>query len=329
MSPPISDYLCMSKTSARPTVALDSLGCKLNQAEIQQLARQLEAAGPGGLAQIEGVELVLGNDRKMNLLDLLGDTVTSQPSDGPAVNWQQSGRTRAFLKVQSGCKNFCAYCIVPLVRSREENVPLEKGTGLVRGLVGQDGGCVPHFHVSLQIGSDTVLQGMKRRYTTADYRRTVALIRASVPDAAVTTDVIVGFPGETDAGFQESLDFCREMRFARIHVFPFSPRPLTAAATMPRQGSAAIQKERSQKMPRPAAERAQGVQQGLLGKTLDVLWEKQSGGLWSGLTGNYSRVYLKSRENLTNRILPVTLVKFYRDGVWGEVVKTTRCLFFQ
>src|SRR4030043_384507 len=183
--------IIMNETVKTSTVAVDSLGCKLNQAEIQQLARKLEASGyrlvdpaekadiyilntctvthiadrksrhllrlarrrnpaarlvaigcyahraPAELAQIEGVELVLGNDRKMNLLDLLGDTVTPQPSDGPAVNWQQSGRTRAFLKVQSGCKNFCAYCIVPLVRSREENVPLEKVTALVRGLVAQ------------------------------------------------------------------------------------------------------------------------------------------------------------------------------------------------
>src|SRR4030042_2004082 len=181
----------MKRLEQRTTVALETLGCKLNQAETESLARQFSKAGyevtaprngadicvlntctvthiadrksrhllrlarrrnpnafvvaigcyahraPGELAQIEGVELVLGNDRKMNLLNLLGDTVTPRQSDGPAVNWQQSGRTRAFLKVQNGCRNFCAYCIVPLVRGREENVPLEKVTALVRGLGGQ------------------------------------------------------------------------------------------------------------------------------------------------------------------------------------------------
>jgi threonylcarbamoyladenosine tRNA methylthiotransferase MtaB len=420
----------MKEKTPGPTVALDSLGCKLNQAEIQQLARQLEAAGyrlvdpdekadiyilntcsvthiadrksrhllrlakkrnpaarlvaigcyaqrsPQELAQIEGVELVLGNDRKMNLLNLLGDSVTPPRTDGPAVSWQQSSRTRAFLKVQNGCRNFCAYCIVPLVRSREENVPLEKVTALVRGLVAQgyreivltgteigayntgvvdlaglirriladtpvprlrlsslqphqissslvelwqDTRLCPHFHLSLQSGSDAVLQRMKRRYTAADFRKTVALIRANVPDVAITTDVIVGFPGETEDEFKETLDFCTRIKFARIHVFPFSPRPGTAAATMPEQVSAAIKKERTQQMLALAKESAHKFQEGFLGKTTEVLWEKESGGLWSGLTGNYIKVYIKSKENLTNRLLPVKLVKIYRDGVWGEI----------
>jgi len=423
----------MSKTSERPTIALDSLGCKLNQAEIQQLARQLEAAGyrlvdpsasadiyilntcsvthiadrksrhllrlarrrnpaarlvaigcyahraPKELAEIEGVELVLGNDRKMNLLSLLGDTVAPQKSEGPAVSWREKGRTRAFLKVQNGCKNFCAYCIVPLVRSKEENVPLEKVTALVKGLVAQgyrevvltgteigayngkglnleglikriladtavprlrlsslqphqvspslvglwqDARLCPHFHLSLQSGSDAVLKRMKRRYTTTDYRLTVSLIRKSVPDVAITTDVIVGFPGETDAEFQETLDFCRQMKFARIHVFPFSTRPGTEAAIMPQQVSVAVKKERTQKMLVLAKESTRDFQQGFLDKTLEVLWEKESGGLWSGLTGNYNKVYIKSSKDLTNKIVPVKLQKLYKDGVWGEVLKT-------
>ena len=323
----------MSKRAERPTIALDSLGCKLNQAEMQQLARQLSAAGyrlvspaekadiyilntctvthvadrksrhmlrqarrrnpnarlvaigcyaqrnPRELAQIEGVDLVLGNDRKMNLLKLLedADNVTGLVA-GVSVSPPEDGRTRAFIKVQDGCHNFCAYCIVPLVRSREENVPVEKVTALVRGLVAngyqevvltgteigayncnsvnlegllkrilaetpvprlrlsslqphqvspgliglwRDPRLCPHFHLSLQSGSDTVLKRMKRRYSTADYQQTVALIRDSVPDVAITTDIIVGFPGETDAEFQESFDFCRRMQFARIHVFPY------------------------------------------------------------------------------------------------------------
>ena len=119
-----SRHLLRLARRRNPAARLVAIGCYAQRA-------------PRELAQIEGVELVLGNDRKMNLLNLLGDTVTPPRTDGPAVSWQQSGRTRAFLKVQNGCQNFCAYCIVPLVRSREENVPLEKVTALVKGLVAQ------------------------------------------------------------------------------------------------------------------------------------------------------------------------------------------------
>ena len=432
MQPKESGFICMNKKTERPTIALDSLGCKLNQAEIQQLARQLSAAGyrlvspadkadiyilntctvthvadrksrhmlrqarrrnpdarlvaigcyaqrnPRELAQIEGVDLILGNDRKMNLLKLLEDIdVSGKLSEEPAKYPRAGGRTRAFIKVQDGCHNFCAYCIVPLVRSREENVPVEKVTALVRGLVAngyqevvltgteigayscnnvnlegllkhilaetavprlrlsslqphqvspgliglwRDPRLCPHFHLSLQSGSDTVLKRMKRRYFTADYQRTVALIRDSVPDVAITTDVIVGFPGETDAEFQESLDFCRQMQFARIHVFPFSPRPGTEAADMPQQVSASVKKERSRQMLALAKESAHSFQQGFLSRTMNVLWEQQAGGIWSGLTGNYIKVYTKNSDDLTNRLLPVKLVKLYRDGVWGEIL---------
>jgi threonylcarbamoyladenosine tRNA methylthiotransferase MtaB len=142
-----------------------------------------------------------------------------------------------------------------------------------------------------------------------------------MPDAAITTDVIVGFPGETDAEFKETFDFCREMQFARIHVFPFSPRPGTAAATMPQQISDAVKKERSNRMLALSRESVKAFQERFIGKMLDVLWEQKSQGVWSGLTGNYIKVYTKSNKTLTNLILPVNLVKFYRDGVWGEIVK--------
>jgi threonylcarbamoyladenosine tRNA methylthiotransferase MtaB len=420
----------MNKREARPTVALDSLGCKLNQAEMQQLARQLTAAGyrlveptdkadiyilntctvthiadrksrhmlrmarrrnpgarlvaigcyaqrsPQELAQIEGVELVLGNDRKMNLIKLLEDADNLvRPVTGDSMNKQEDGRTRAFVRVQDGCRNFCAYCIVPLVRSREENVPVEKVTALVRGLVAngyrevvltgteigayngngvnlegllkrilaetavprlrlsslqphqvspgliglwRDSRLCPHFHLSLQSGSDAVLKRMKRRYNIDDYRRVVSLIRDLVPDVAITTDVIVGFPGETDAEFQETLDFCRQMQFARIHVFPFSSRPGTEAADMPQQVPADVKKQRGQQMLALAKESALSFRKRFLFRTMNVLWEQQSGGVWSGLTGNYIKVYARSDMDLTNRVLPVKLAKLYRDEVWGE-----------
>jgi threonylcarbamoyladenosine tRNA methylthiotransferase MtaB len=414
----------------RPTVAIESLGCKLNQAEIQQLGRQLEAAGytlvdaeagpdiyilntcsvthiadsksrhmlrlarrrnpaarliaigcyahraPRELEKIEGVELVLGNNRKMDLVNLLGVAASVPRTDGPAVSWQQSSRTRAFLKIQDGCKNFCSYCIVPYVRTREENVPVEKVTALVKGLAAngfkevvltgteigayhsdgvnleglieriladtrvprlrlsslqphqispsliglwRDERLCPHFHVSLQSGSDAVLKRMKRHYTSTEYEKTLTLIRDNVPDISITTDVIVGFPGETGEEFKETLDFCRKMRFARIHVFSFSPRPGTAAEKMPGQLSSEVKKERSRQMLALAKESAREFQSGFLGRKMEVLYEQQSGGFYNGLTGNYIKVYTRSSEVLTNRILPAKLIKIYRDGVWGDI----------
>ena len=176
----------------------------------------------------------------------------------------------------------------------------------------------PHFHLSLQSGSDEVLTRMRRRYATADYQRALSLIRKVAPEVAVTTDIIVGFPGETEAEFQESRDFCRQMQFARIHVFSYSPRRGTEAARMPHQVEAKIKKQRSQKMLTLARESTQNFMQRFMGRTMPVLWEKQTGGIWSGLTDNYIKVYTESSEDLTNQLLPVRLMGVRGDGVWGR-----------
>jgi len=175
-----------------------------------------------------------------------------------------------------------------------------------------------HFHLSLQSGSDGVLKRMKRHYTKDDYRQAVSLISSVAPDAAITTDIIVGFPGETDGEFAESLEFCKEIGFARIHVFSYSARPGTTASLMPGQVGDRVKKERSREMLRLAGESAAAFHKGSLGQTLPVLWEQQADGLWNGLTGNYIRVYIKSDEDLINRITDVKLDKLYKDGVIGS-----------
>jgi threonylcarbamoyladenosine tRNA methylthiotransferase MtaB len=159
---------------------------------------------------------------------------------------------------------------------------------------------------------------MRRHYGTSDYQRSGALIRASVPEAAITTDIIVGFPGETEAEFEESYNFCWQMEFARIHVFPYSPRQETQAARMPQQVDDKVKKQRIERMLTLARESAQNFSQQFLGKVMPVLWEKQSDGIWSGLTDNYIKVYIKSSEDLPNKLLPVRLAEVYGDGVWGE-----------
>jgi threonylcarbamoyladenosine tRNA methylthiotransferase MtaB len=423
--------MTVDKKRVKIKVALDSLGCKLNQAEIELLARQFAEAGyqvvsadddadvyilntctvthiadsksrhrlrtarrhnpdvlvvatgcyaqraPQELSQIEGVSVVVGNEEKPNLLRLLEEagypsTPTSQDSTG---DHGLGFRTRAMVKIEDGCDNFCAYCIVPLVRGREKSLPVEEVVAEVRHRVAQgyrevvltgveigsynydEVGlkglveCVlgetdverlrlsslqpseilpefiglwrnprlcPHFHLSLQSGSDGVLTRMKRRYSLADYEQAVSVIRGGVADAAITTDLMVGFPGESEAEFEESFSFCRRMGFARMHVFSFSPRDGTEAARMPQQVGDRVKKERSERMLALAVDSARRFHQRFLGQKLAVLFEQQCDGIWSGYTGNYIRVYAESREDLTNKLLPVKLVEIYGDGVWGE-----------
>jgi threonylcarbamoyladenosine tRNA methylthiotransferase MtaB len=183
----------------------------------------------------------------------------------------------------------------------------------------RDGRLCPHFHLCLQSGSGSVLRRMKRGYSISDYEETVSLIRANVPEVAITTDVMVGFPGETEAEFKESLDFCCRMEFARIHVFAYSRRAETLAARLPNQVGDRVRKERSQRMLELAGESAHKFQQRFLGRTVPVLFEQRSRGVWSGLTANYIKVYTRSSEDLANRLVPVELVALDKDGVWGEV----------
>ncbi len=166
----------------------------------------------------------------------------------------------------------------------------------------------PHFHLSLQSGSDGVLSRMNRRYSLTDYEQSVSLIRAQVPETAITTDVMVGFPGETAQEFEESYNFCRRMEFARIHVFTYSPRQGTQAAQLPHQVSDKVKKERSQQMLTLAKESARNFSQRFLGRTMTVLFEQQSNGVWSGHTANYIKVYTKTTADLTNKLLPLKLV---------------------
>ncbi len=414
-------------------VALDSLGCKLNQAETELLAKQFTEAGyklvspadgadvyilntctithiadrksrhwlrlahrrnpdarlvvtgcyaqraPQELAQIEGIDLVLGNEQKPHLLQLLEESeCLSRPAcvPGDSTSSAHTGfRTRALVKIQDGCNNLCSYCIVPLVRGREKSLPLDQVvaevrhrmangykevvlTGVkigsysyngvnLRGLLEhilaetdvarlrlsslqpqeispelialwRDDRLCRHFHLSLQSGSDSVLRRMRRRYSISDYRQSVSLIRALVPEAAITTDVLVGFPGEASSEFEQSYKLCQKLEFARIHVFPYSPREGTQASQMPNQVEDRVKKERSQRMLALAEESAQSFSQRFLGRTMPVLWEKQTDGIWSGLADNYIKVYTKSNKDLTNKLLLVKLVElFNQDGVWG------------
>jgi threonylcarbamoyladenosine tRNA methylthiotransferase MtaB len=182
-----------------------------------------------------------------------------------------------------------------------------------------------HFHLALQSGCDSVLRRMRRRYTLAQYRQALALIRDMVPDVAVTTDVIVGFPGETEEEAAASLAFCREAGFALMHVFPYSRRPGTLAHRMEGHIPEPVRRARLEAMLEVARASAAAFRRRFLGRTLAVLWEGParftSGAepVWEGLTDNYLRVYTRSAADLRNRILAVRLVAEAEDGLWGEL----------
>lgn len=177
----------------------------------------------------------------------------------------------------------------------------------------------PHFHLSLQSGSDSVLKRMRRLYTTDDYANAVSLIRSVAGDAAITTDIIAGFPGESDDEFSESYNFCKKMGFARIHVFSYSKRRGTAANIMPNQISPQVKKKRSDLMLALAEEAAAAFYSSFIGKKLEVLWEQENNGNWNGYSGNYIKVFAESDKDLTNVITEVSVTSLYGGGVWGEI----------
>lgn len=419
---------------AKPKVAFHTLGCKLNQAETEFLARQFIKAGycvvsedkadicilntctvthiadrksrhllrllrkknpealviaigcyaeraPQELAQI-GADLAVGNEHKMHLLELIRErhiSVPYRPAGQSAVDG--INRVRSFIKVQDGCNDFCAYCIVPEVRRREYCLPVAEVINEVKArasagykevvLTGtkigaykrngdnlghlvqqiltdtkverlhlsslqpqeispeflslwQDHRLCRHFHLALQSGSDAVLKRMRRHYSVADYQEAMSLIRRAMPDAAITTDVMVGFPGESDEEFEQSYRLCQEIDFANIHVFTYSPRPGTSAAKMPGQVDDRLKKERSLRMLELARQSARKFCERFLWQNARVLWEKEvapGSGIYSGLSDNYIRVFIDSRQPLTSQLLQVRLVRVHKQGLWGEVIK--------
>jgi threonylcarbamoyladenosine tRNA methylthiotransferase MtaB len=176
-----------------------------------------------------------------------------------------------------------------------------------------------HLHIPLQSGSDTVLQWMRRCYSTTEYERAVTMAQGLIPGVAITTDIMVGFPGESEDEFEQSLRFCERMGFARLHVFPFSERPGTAAARMPNKVDVKTKRERSQIMLQLGQRMAQVFSRRFLGQRLTVLWEEEKHGIWSGHTDNYIKVFTKSDKPLDNKLLSVRLVAEYEQGLWGEL----------
>lgn len=289
------------------------------------------------------------------------------------------GRTRAMLKVEDGCVNFCTYCIIPYARGPVRSLPLQDAAAQAARLAGEgykelvltgieisswghdlrDGtslidlmeavcaaapGCrirlgsleprtvtgefclraaeldnlCPHFHLSMQSGCDATLKRMNRKYDTARFFESVSLLGKYFQTPAVTTDMIVGFPGETEEEFAQSLDFIQRCAFAAMHIFPYSKRPGTPAAAMPGQVPKAVKEERA----RRAAEIAARMERRYLGrwKTAEVLFEEERDGLWRGHTTHYCEVRVQSGENLHNQLRQVSVTGVGDGYLEGEIL---------
>ena len=290
-----------------------------------------------------------------------------------------SERTRAMLKVQDGCVNFCSYCIIPYTRGPVRSAPLETAVEQARELAkrgyreivitgieiaswGVDlpekpalsqliaaicravpklrvrlgsleprviteefcremakyPNLCPQFHLSMQSGCDTVLQRMKRKYDTARYLQSVRLLETWFPGCAITTDMIVAFPGETEEEFLQSLAFIKTCGFADMHIFPYSRRPGTPADKMPGQLGNAVKEERSRRAIAVAEEMSRAYRENLVGTVQEVLFEEAEKGLFVGHAPNYVKVYAPG-EDLHNQLRQVKILEVYADGVKGEL----------
>jgi threonylcarbamoyladenosine tRNA methylthiotransferase MtaB len=210
-----------------------------------------------------------------------------------------------------GCYNHCSYDLPALLRQILENTtiprirlsslqPYEITEELLS--MWQDKRLCNHFHVSLQSGSDSVLKRMNRNYSTYFFASTIDNIRSAVPDVAITTDIIVGFPGETNNEFKQSFDFCYTMNFARVHVFPYSQRSQTKASGMDNQINEKTKRERLLAMIELGDDSTNHFRSRYLKPDAQVLWEKRNSEFWTGLTTNYLRVTKRSDRNLANII---------------------------
>ena len=290
------------------------------------------------------------------------------------------GRTRAMLKVQDGCVNFCSYCIIPFTRGPVRSAPVELAveqalelkkqgyreivvTGIEIASWGVDlpgkppltdlleavcravpdlrirlgsleptvvteefcekiaglSNLCPQFHLSMQSGCDTVLRRMHRKYDTAGYLHVVELLRKTFPGCAITTDMIVAFPGETEEEYRQSLEFMKVCAFADMHIFPYSRRPGTPADKMPGQHGNAVKEQRSKEAIALADQLAHAYRQTMIGTVQPVLFEETEGDYYVGHTPNYVKVYAKG-ENLHNEIRNVSVTQVWSQGVLGTIL---------
>ena len=385
------------------TCTVTNFGDKKSRQLIRKVKRQNENAivavvgcyaqtAPKELMEIAGVNLVIGTKDRAQIVEMVeqydrANGVENHVSDimkervfEPLSIQKLANRTRAYLKIQDGCSQYCSYCIIPYargpIRSREpqevvaEVKRLAKNgfkevvlTGIHVASYGKDRrdtslldilkqvhevegierirfssiepnvvteefaqtmAALPkvcdHFHLSLQSGCDKTLKEMNRKYDTEKYRQAAATLRKYLPKVALTTDIIVGFPGETEEDFRESYAFAEEIGFAKIHVFPYSPKRGTPAAARKDQLLNAVKSERSHTLIQLSDRMAADFLADAVGTDAEVLYERAVGeGIYEGHTTNYMKVHGRSEADLTNRIAKTHITRAEGEMLFGDV----------
>lgn len=347
---------------------------------------------PEDVMKIDGVNLVLGNDGKKDIVRFyeenqaknnvlkVSNIMHCHTFENLSVD-TYSERTRAYIKVQDGCNQFCAYCKIPYargpIRSRDFDEVISetkrladagfteityvgihiasygldtKTCGLAELLCSANE--VPgikrirlssiepmtlnetfidkikdcdklchHFHLSLQSGCDETLKRMNRRYSTDDYFKIVDGLRKNFPDVAITTDIMVGFPGETNEEFQKTCEFAEKVAFSGAHIFQYSKRPGTRAAEFENQVSPDVKDARSKKLIEITKNTQKAFMEKFLGKTCEVLFEQRAGEYFEGKTDNYQSVLVKADADLSGEYRNVHLVNIQGEAFLGEIVE--------
>jgi len=316
------------------------------------------------------VDIVIGTANKMKIVDMLDEKKTEQfvlPTEYEDDMYSQQTLTRAFLKIQDGCNNFCTYCIIPYLRGRSrsrelssivaevEKLPDEVKEVVLVGIdvadfkVGEEKALgvllkrldvfgkrlrlssmednlvdenfmqelsavknfCPHFHLSLQTGCDEVLKKMNRKYTTEEFEQSVNLIRKYFPLAGITTDVIVGFPTETEENFEDTMKFIEKIKFSQLHIFPYSKREGTAAAKLYKDLPGSVKSERVKRLEKLGQKlKNDFIKQNKFGR---VLIEEKNGEFCEGYTENYIKCYIKG-DFAVGEIVDVKIVEPFKDG---------------
>lgn len=334
-----------------------------------------------------GIDILIGNKDKSKIVELINNYMDNkQPYvmfyDHKDFDFENmdvdkfKGHTRAFMKIQDGCNNYCAYCIIPYlrgnIRSKDINLAFKEAKRLVQNnhfeivltgihtgsygrgcgydlvdlmnkmvtidklkrirlssieitelddkffdFLGNNDKLCNHLHIPLQSGSEKILKLMGRKYDKAYYLYVIKKIRGIRPDINISTDVIVGFPGETEEDFQECVDFCKQVGFAKIHVFPYSKRDGTRASLMPHQLDMGVKRDRARKLIEVSNELEKKYNEQFLNKEVEVLVETEEHGENYGHTSNYLKVIL-DHEYPQNSFVNVRIYKCDDTVVYGK-----------
>jgi len=363
---------------ANPDGIVAVCGCyaQMSPEDVQKLDTDVVGGATGKDAFLDAIEAAYETKQKA----LLQTKYTRQTPFEILESGCLSGRTRALMKVQDGCDNYCTYCIIPYSRGHVRSMPLETAveqikklqeegyhetviTGIEISSYGVDlpgsvslidllealsqaapalrirlGSLEPrtvtdefcrrlaplsnicrHFHLSLQSGCDATLSRMRRKYTTARYRESVQLLRKYLPNCSITTDLITGFPGETEEEFQQTLTFIEECAFSSMHIFPYSIRKGTPAASM-EQIPGPVKDERVKRAMAVADGMKANYMHAQIGLCHAVLFETHKNGMWYGHTDTYLEVGVKSDADLHNCMKSVRIVSSDKECLHGEII---------